>query len=502
MRTDLRLLAALAAALFLTGASPRPPLTVGPGSGFRTPSTAMIRPLLPGVSVRAILTVGDSLESSDPDDYRYPYVFYPLPSGLGARDAGSGLVEVYVAHELGWQDGVGEARVSRLVLDKRTGGVLAGDYIVDGTEGYSTLGGAALVGPRDGFLIPTLLINEGSLLGINHGIVSAVDARDGTLTELPWLGRFCHGSTIIVRTTAGGIIAIAAERSPDTGRSQLYMYQAETDSDFLAGRGQLYVFRAEIPAGAPRTRTAALVSKSRPVAGRFVPIYPAPGVADVRRPDELEELAQRSGCLNFVRLEDAAPDRERSDSFYLVDAGAEGWSDPVTGRPVTGDGRLYRATLDPADPTVVRRLEVILDGDEEDDLYRPASLDSDTRCIMIQEDPGARGIHPSRILRYDLRTRRLDPIAECAERDTRNRPLPSGTGGAWKSTGIVDVSDVFGDDTWLLAVQALTLAPPPFGSRAGGGQLLLLNGPESEAAKKERKAEAARAKAKKKSTSD
>ena len=462
----------------------------------------MIRPLLPGVSVRPILTVGDSLVSSDPDDYQYPYLFYPLPSGLGARDAGSGLVEIYVAHELGWQDGVGGARVSRLVLDKRSGGVLAGDYIVDGSEGYSMLGGLALVGPRDGFLIPTVLVNEASLLGINHGIVAAVDARDGSLTELPWLGRFSHGSTVIVRTTPGRIIAIATENSPDIGRSQLYMYQAETDSDFLAVRGQLYVFRAEIPAGAPRTRTAALVSKSRPVAGRFVPIYPAPGIADAKRPDELEELAQRSGCLNFVRLEDAAPDRERTDSFYFVDAGAEGWSDPVTGRPVTGDGRLYRVGLDPTDPTVVRRLEVVLDGDEEDEIYRPASLDTDTRCVMIQEDPGARGIHPARILRYDVRTRRLDPIAECAERDTRDRLLPAGTGGNWESTGIVDASDLFGDDTWLVAVQARTLSPSPFGTRAGGGQLLLLNGPESEPARKERKAAAARAKAKKESAHD
>jgi hypothetical protein len=316
---------------------------------------------------------------------------------------------------------------------------------------------------------------------------------------LPWLGWFCHGATIIVRTTAGRIVAIGTEDSPDIGRSQLYLYQAETDSDFLAGRGQLYVFRAEIPVGAPRTRTAALVSKSRPVAGRFVPVYPAPGLADARRPEELEELAQGAGCLNFARLEDAAPDRERSDSFYFVDAGTEAWADPVTGRPVTADGRLYRMTLDPGDPTVVRRLEVVLDGDEEDDLYRPDDLDSDARCLMIQENPGARGIHPSRILRYDLRTRRLDPIAECAERDSRDRPLPSGTGGTWRSTGIVDVSELFGDDTWLLAVQAHTLAPAPFGTRAGGGQLLLLSGPESESARKERKAEEARTKAKKKS---
>lgn len=485
------LAAALAAAALLTGAGPRPPLQVGPGSGFRTPTPALVRPLDPDISVQPILTVGDTLVPNDPEDY--PYVFYPLPDGLGARAAGSGLVEVYVAHEIGWQDGVGGARVSRLVLDKRTAGPLAGDYLIDGTEGFSRLCAASLVGPRDGFLTPTFLVNEESLLGINHGIVAAVDARDGTVTELPWLGRFSHESTIIVPTTSGGITAIATEDGVP-GESQLYMYRAETDSDFMAGRGQLYVFRAEIPPGAPRTRTAALISKSRPVGGRFVPLYPAPRIADSRRPDELEQLAQRVGCLNFVRLEDAAPDRERSDSFYFTDTGNADVPDPVLGRPVTSKGRLYRVSLDPVDPTAVRRMEVVLDGDDGDDLYRPDNLDTNERCIMIQEDPGERGIHPARILRYDLRSRRLDAIAECAERDSRDRLLPRGTGGAWETTGIVDVSEIFGDDVWLIAVQAHTLESSPFGGRGGGGQLLLLNGPESEHARKERKDRAARAK--------
>jgi len=485
---------AFAAATLLTGAGPRPPLEVGPGSGFRTPTPALVRLLQPDISVQPILTVGDTLAPNDPEDYPYPYVFYPLPDGLGARAVGSGLVEVYVTHEIGWQDGVGGARVSRLVLDKKTAGVLAGDYFVDGTEGYSRLCTASLVGPRDGFLTPTFLINEESLLGVNHGIVAAVDARDGTVTRLPWLGRFSHEATIIVPTTSGGITAIATEDAVVPGESQLYMYRAETDSDFMAGRGQLYVFRAEIPTGAPRTRTAALLSKSRSVGGRFVPLYTAPGLADNRRPDELEQLSQRAGCLNFVRLEDAAPDRERSDSFYFIDTGNANFPDPVLGRPATSNGRLYRASLDPMDPTIVRRIDVVLDGDEEDDLYRPDNLDSNGDCIMIQEDPGGRGIHPARILRYDLRSRRLDAIAECAERDTRDRLLPRGTGGAWETTGILDVSEIFGDDVWLLAVQAHTLESLPFGGRGGGGQLLLLNGPASERARKDRKERAARAK--------
>jgi hypothetical protein len=464
--------------------APRPTLVPGPGSGYRTPAPAMVRTLSPAVTVRPILTVGDTLAPNDPDEI--PFVFYPLPDGLGVRAGGKGLVEVYVAHEIGWEEGVGGARVSRLILDKRNLGVLAGDWLVDGTEGYSRFCAASLVGPRDGFLTPTFLVNEESVIGIRRGIVAAVDTRNGTITDLPWLGHFSHEVTIIVLSSSGRMVAITTEDA-EPGESQLYMYVAESDSDLMAGRGRLHVFRADIPPTGPRTRTAAVAARSRIVTGRFVPIDPSPGTPVAKRPEELEILAERAGCLNFARLEDAAPDRERPDAFYFVDSGDDNWSDRVTGRPVTGNGRLYHMTLDPIDPTVVTRLEVILDGDEGDDLFRPDNLDTNERCVMIQEDPAVRGIHPARILRYDLGRRRLDPIAECAERDTRGRLLPKGTGGGWETTGIVDASEFFGDDAWLIAVQAHTHYSSPFGARGGGGQLLLLSGPDSESARRMRK---------------
>ena len=129
------------------------------------------------------------------------------------------------------------------------------------------------------------------------------------------------------------------------------------------------------------------------------------------------------------------------------------------------------------DPTRVLTLEVVLDGSRGDDLYRPSSIDTDDRCVMIQEDPGARGIHRARILRYDTRTRRLDEIAECAEMDRKLRPLPKGQGGEWESSGIRNVSDILGEDSWLLAVQAHTLRVRQRGGRWGeAGQILLLRG--------------------------
>ena len=69
-------------------------------------------------------------------------------------------------------------------------------------------------------------------------------------------------------------------------------------------------------------------------------------------------------------------------------------------------------------------------------------------------------------------------------------PPPAGKLGAWESTGVVDVSSVFGADTFLINVQAHTLwiekapgrddvapAGPDYTFKREGGQLLLIRIP-------------------------
>ncbi|MGH7682577.1 MAG: alkaline phosphatase PhoX, partial [Candidatus Eiseniibacteriota bacterium] len=452
----------------------RGPLVLGPGFGVRTAAPPMIRPLRNDVTVIPIMTVGDTL--APPDTAAYPYRFPPEPDGIGVRQAGNGVAEIYVAHGLEWYGFTG-ALVSRLAIDLRNLGVIAGDYVVDGTEGYSRFSAATLVGQREGFLAPKFLVNEESLDGIRRGGVAAVDVRDGSVDDLPWLGHFSHENTIVVPVSTGKIVAILTEDYVP-GESQLYMYLADSDSDFLSGRGGLYVFRLDEVPRQRSSRLSSMVTKSKPGSGRFVPVGPEDLAKPVDElPGRLEARAQGAGCLNFVRLEDAAPDREGPNGFYFVDAGASDFWDPILGRTVTGAGRLYYARLDPFDPTHVEELRVVLDGDEGDDIYRPDNIDCDDRYVWIQEDPGVRGLHPARILRYDTRTRRIDVMAECAEEDPKGRELPEGVGGEWESTGIVDASSVFGPDSWLLAVQAHNLPVAEFGNRRGGGQLLLLRGP-------------------------
>ena len=481
MRLPIRVLAGAAALALLCGYT-RGPLILGPGAGVRTRVPPMVRPLRDDVSLVPIFSVGDSL--APPDTVSDAFVLAPEPDGLGIRKTAGGLAEIYVAHELSWHDGYNGARVSRLAIDLRNLGIVAGDYLIDGTEGYTRFCAASLVGGPEGFLAPTFLVNEEAVDGIYRGVVAAIDVRDGTEKVLPWLGHFSHEATVIVPVSSGKIVAILTEDAYP-GESQLYMYIAENDTEFLSGQGRLYVFRADTPAGRVNTRLASLASKSRPLTGRFVPLFPE----DERQqpvgslPARLEAQAQGMGCLNFARLEDAAPVKSQPNAFYFVDTGAEDFYDPVTGRPVTGAGRLYYARLDPFNPTRVEELRVVLDGDESDDLYRPDNIAADDRYVWIQEDPGGRGIHTARILRYDTNTRRVEPMAVCAEWDAKGNYLPKGIGGEWESTGIVDASDLFGPDTWLIAVQAHNLWLPEFRNRKGGGQLLLLRGPGYSSAK-------------------
>ncbi|HEU4724732.1 MAG TPA: hypothetical protein VFU59_05465 [Candidatus Eisenbacteria bacterium] len=464
----------------------RPELRPWPGPGFRTEQGSFLRPLFDGVRFTPLVSVGDSLVPPKIDDDGF--LFFPKPAGIGVQSVGRGLAEIYVPHGTTWQDGVGSGRVSRLLLDQESRRVLAADWIVDGVESFEGLSGGTLATTHEGFLVPQFLFGENSLQGPNHGVAAAVSVRSGIVAALPWLGRFRHEAMLFLPITNGRVTAILTE-SGYPGQSEIYMYRADSDTDFLGGRGELLVFHADAPRDVEDTQLASMARKNRPLTGRFVPVRGFSVEGDPYDPAAVELGVKAARALRFARLGDAAPDRRNASAFYFADQGDEDFNDPVSGRPVSGDGRIYRLELDSFDATLVRELRVVLDGDEADDLYRPCDLETDERGLMIQENPGRRGIHPSRILRYDFNTRQLDPLAECAERDPQGRLIPAGTGGVWRTTGIVDASDVFGAGTWLVSVQAPNDYSSAFVGRGGAGQLLLMKTPvvgEATKAEKER----------------
>ena len=446
----------------------------GPGAGFLTGGAPMVRPLREDIRLTPILSAGDTLFADNPGEL--PFIFAGSAGGLGARDRGDGTAEVYVSHEDGWLDGAEGALVSRLVLDLRNAGVLTADYLLRPIQGYASFAHAALLDSKVGYLRPQFVVNE-KAHRTRLPLVCAIDVLGERIQDMPWLGAMRHKSTISLPSTGGKSLVIMTGGSATLAADQLYLYVANSDTDVLSGNGQLYVFRANPNAVPSDTHSASRIRRGVPVDGSFVPV----DQTTARSPAALTGLVQNLGGLNFVRLEGLAVDRERLNGFYFTDRLGYGSISVI--QTSAGGGRLYHMTLDPFDPTLAGNLEVVLDAGEGDDLFRPSSIDTDDRCVMIQEYPGSHGIHPSRILRYDLRDHRLEVMAECAERDSRGRVVPRGVGGEWELSGITNVSDLLGEDSWLLTVQAHTIKSPQNSGRYGeAGQLVLLRGPRNPAA--------------------
>ncbi|HXL15452.1 MAG TPA: hypothetical protein VN972_05140, partial [Methylomirabilota bacterium] len=340
--------------LVLTGCagSSRVRSSTGPGSGFLTPSPAFVRPLRPDIRITPILTAGDTLFPNDPAEL--PFVFAGRAGGLGARNQGDGTAEVYVSHEDAWLDGVEGSMVSRLVLDLRNSGVQDARCVLRPDRGYMGFAHAALFDSRVGFLRPEFVVNERAHR-IRYPVIAAIDALSGTIQDMPWLGAMRHKSTISLPGSGGRVLLIMTGGSSSISADQIYLYVANSDTDVLSGRGQLFVFRANPTAVPFESRTAASLRRGVPVTGSFVPVN---GNA-ARTPGVFEPLVQNLGCLNFVRLEGLAVDRELLNSFYFTDR--LGYEQGAIIQTAAGAGRLYHMTLDAFDPTQVTELTVVLD---------------------------------------------------------------------------------------------------------------------------------------------
>ena len=163
--------------------------------------------------------------------------------------------------------------------------------------------------------------------------------------------------------------------------------------------------------------------------------------------------------------------------------------------------------LDKSDPTKVTSLTILVDGDtvpvkDPTAIHQPDNLESTVNGLLVTEDPGSsQQFNPgeanataARLMHYRFSTgavtvaARVDQSAD--EGPTDVDAAPAGKLGAWESTGVVDVSSVFGADTFLINVQAHTLwvekapgrddvapAGPDYTFKREGGQLELIRIP-------------------------
>jgi hypothetical protein len=138
-------------------------------SGFTTKQPSMLTPVMPGVTASPLLTVGDRLRSG--------YRFEAIPDGISVRPRGKGRVDLFVNHETSkvpfpysaaaptaanGESDFDNAQVSRLIVNRHSGGVLNGKFVIDSSEGFQRFCSNYLATSREGFTRDILFTNEES----------------------------------------------------------------------------------------------------------------------------------------------------------------------------------------------------------------------------------------------------------------------------------------------------------------------------------------------------
>lgn len=485
------------------------------GSAPTTVAATNVKPYVVGLGnpyeVTPLLSVADQVPETGNPAARYQMI--GIPDGLGAYEEDDDTVAVFMNHELTKstqsEPDVGGALnrgtfVSKYLLNE-DGNVLSGERAYDSVYQENVLVGPAAdatnttsafgrfcsgsLASRDvGFDRPIFLTGE----EVDNGADSfdgkggqTVAIFDNQAHALPRMGHFAKENTLIMPRTGRKTVALPLEDGPSGPDSQLYMYvgrkSRQQGATVLARNGldsgTLYVFRSTTP-GANNE----LSFQSGTVEGEWVEIPGAATMTDT----ELEAASDAVGAFGFVRIEDGAFDKERRNQFFFVTTG---------GNKSAGNelGRLYQLRLDRDDPTDDARLGVVYNADHVvaaggDIAISPDNLDTSEDSLVINED----GTSPSRavmaakgrdgsIWEFELADgnwlNRVDVSSaqRVAELDPPGRDGVQVGAGIWETSGIIDVSELFGGEVaWLTVVQAHSPTGAPAPNTVEDGQLLLL----------------------------
>jgi hypothetical protein len=257
-------------------------------SGFTTSQPSMLTPVMTGVQVTPLLTVGDVLPSG--------FRFEAIPDGISLRTRGKGRVDLYVNHETSrvpfpyntaaptaanGENDFDNAQVSHLILNQKTAGILNGSFAIKSSSGYQRFCSNYLATKKEGFDRDILFTNEEAIdyvfrqqdswpPPIGHpaekqvGLVVALDVQTGKHHPIYGMGRHNHENSVPIpgfdelvvlsgddTFTSGPLTIPAGGPVTDATRpaqSQLYSYIARDTKSLLADEGSLWAFVSSDPA--------------------------------------------------------------------------------------------------------------------------------------------------------------------------------------------------------------------------------------------------------------
>jgi len=350
--------------------------------------------------------------------------------------------------------------------------------------------------------------------------------------------------------TSGPLLGVAD--TPDVpAQSQLYSYIARNTGDVLKDKGDLWAFVSttpgvsdyyDVPPGSPMSITGRFIKVPKNIATGLNPDgseiqaedvgYPEPPNNGSWQPEPrwqqpapvpgvdgpqwvLQHWSDLNHVFQFVRVEDVAYDKRpgMGNVVYIADSGRGRTAAQSLDTPFRStNGRVWKMVLDKTDPTKVTSLSVFVEGDDNPvktptEIHQPDNLESTESGILVTEDPGSSQQFPAggggdpnattaRLWHVPLAGEAGKAVAARVDQ-SQDGPAggdvdgrPPGNWGAWESTGIVDASEAFGPDMFLINIQAHTLwiekapgednfAPPgpDFTYKREGGQLLLMKIP-------------------------
>jgi hypothetical protein len=499
--------------------------------GFLTAKAPMLAPVAPGTTVKPLLNVGDTVGG---------YKFESIPDGIVVDEERRNQVDVYVNHETSLVPfgargaDFTNALLSKLTLNEKTGGTLDGSFVIPNAAGYQRFCSNFLASREHGFKRDLIFIGEEARDWVfrstagpatpfapgaeQAGVVVAYDVESGSYRTIYGMGRHNHENAVALEGYRKPVI-LSGDDTFDAPASQLYLYTAKDGDAVWNDQGRLYAFVSDTPG----VNDYGDINLGDSVPGHFIEVprmiatgkkldgsevraadfgFPAPpsGVPDGPQ-WVLETWSNISNAFQFIRVEDLAYDRKHENVVYFADTGEpRAVPNPATGRLMRAasgtegaypNGRIFKLVLDKNDPLEVESLSILpnanfdLGGYNNPNVtHQPDNVETTKDALLITEDPGShnqvRAAFPNattaRVWRYNLDTEAAPDVALRVDQS-------SGPGviGNWESSGIVDASDAFGRDMFLIDVQAhgweLETATSPTRSRENG-QLLLVKIPD------------------------
>jgi hypothetical protein len=433
-----------------------------------TPVLAKLQPGFENVNLYSLVSSDDVLEQSP------KYVFGGSADGAGLLKNTDGTYTMLVNNEDNFA-------VSRLILDKNFKPV-KGEYLLNSDGGQWRLCSATLATPDVHGFGPTFLTcGESGQESRTHALNPYADVSSAGITkEVAGLGRWSAENAVPLPKTAysGKTIVIIGDDDSDTYGGQVAMYMSNSVGDLE--NGSLYMLKRtdgnqkemDMKAGTKYPVEFTKIDNQKTLTGR-----------------QINEKVNDLKAIKFGRVEDVdygkGSDVTKGRDVYFT----------VTGQNTSGAnadysrskyGRIYRLTMDAADPTK-GTLEVLLDGDDRNGVAKtfqdPDNITVTENYAYIQEDPNGYGDekHDAYLYQYNLKTGELKPVFVIDHRRTEADAAKYNVGGtsslgSWEISGMIDVSDVIGvPNTFTVGLQSHTWTGDKYKGVDGGSKRLSEN---------------------------